>query len=108
MKESYSEGIASHTGPESCAASREAIGEALTGVRAGQDIEPRKVGKFVGADAHHRAWKATICRPSSRGRRDPRAVVDPVHVRKLLAREPGELVCGLAKMVARSALLAER
>ena len=49
MKESYSEGIANHTGPESCAGSREAIGEALTGVRAGQDIEPRKVGKIRGS-----------------------------------------------------------
>ena len=32
MKESYGEGVASHTGPESCAAVR----EALTGVRAGR------------------------------------------------------------------------
>ena len=32
MKESYSEGVASHTGPESCA---------LTGGNAGQGIEPR-------------------------------------------------------------------
>jgi hypothetical protein len=32
MEESYGEGIASHTGPESCAAVR----EALTGVRAGR------------------------------------------------------------------------
>ena len=32
MQESYGEGLAAHTGPESCAAVR----EALTGVRAGQ------------------------------------------------------------------------
>ena len=32
MKESYGEGLATHTGPESCAAVR----EALTGVRAGR------------------------------------------------------------------------
>ena len=32
MKESYGEGLATHTGPESCAAIR----EALTGVRAGR------------------------------------------------------------------------
>ena len=35
MKESYGEGQAGHTGPESCAGGCEAAGEALTGVRAG-------------------------------------------------------------------------
>jgi len=36
MKESYSEGLASHAGPESCAGVREGTGEALTGVHTGQ------------------------------------------------------------------------
>ena len=36
MKESYAEGIATHSGPESCGASRKGSGEALTGVRAGR------------------------------------------------------------------------
>ena len=36
MKESYGEGPASHTGPESCADGRKAAGEALTGEDAGQ------------------------------------------------------------------------
>ena len=36
MKESYGEGIASHTGPESCATVREGWDEALTGERAGR------------------------------------------------------------------------
>jgi hypothetical protein len=35
MKESYGEGIANHTGPESCAVVREDGGEALTRVRTG-------------------------------------------------------------------------
>ena len=35
MQESYGEGLATHTGPESCANGRKAEGEALTGVRAG-------------------------------------------------------------------------
>src|SRR6266567_7830314 len=35
MEESYGEGLATHTGPESCAVGREVGGEALTGVRAG-------------------------------------------------------------------------
>ncbi|MGH8524501.1 MAG: hypothetical protein ACREXY_09870 [Gammaproteobacteria bacterium] len=36
MKESYGEGLATHTGPESCGAAREGGVEALTGVRAGR------------------------------------------------------------------------
>jgi hypothetical protein len=35
MKESYGEGLATHTDPESCAASRKGWGEALTGAPAG-------------------------------------------------------------------------
>jgi hypothetical protein len=35
MEEPYGEGLASHTDPESCAASREAGHEALTGAHAG-------------------------------------------------------------------------
>ena len=38
MKESYGEGPASHTGPESCVGRRKAAGEALTGVHAGQPL----------------------------------------------------------------------
>ena len=36
MKESYGEGVATHTDPESCGAVREDGVEALTGARAGQ------------------------------------------------------------------------
>ena len=36
MKESHDEGPASHIGPESCGGGRKAVGEALTGVHAGQ------------------------------------------------------------------------
>ncbi len=35
------EGPATHNDPESCAGIREEVGEALTGARAGQAIEPR-------------------------------------------------------------------
>lgn len=57
MKVSYSEGLAIHTGSESCVVVREGKGEALTGVRAGQplsrEIEPssRKRWLLLGADA---------------------------------------------------------
>ena len=36
MKESYGEGVATHTAPESCGAARKDSVEALTGVRAGR------------------------------------------------------------------------
>jgi hypothetical protein len=34
----YGEGVANHIGPESCAGSREGVGEALTGERTGQPL----------------------------------------------------------------------
>jgi hypothetical protein len=56
MKESCSEGLASHTGPESCSGVREVAGEALTGVRTGRvssrEINaPPRGGLLWGADA---------------------------------------------------------
>jgi len=51
MRELYGEGLAIHAGPESCVRVREDAGEALTGVRAGWAIEPRKLNKVRGADA---------------------------------------------------------
>jgi hypothetical protein len=38
----HDEGVANHIDPESCAGVREGVGEALTGERIGQAIEPRK------------------------------------------------------------------
>lgn len=43
MEVPHGEGVASRTGPESCAYGREVVGEALTGERAGWVIEPRKI-----------------------------------------------------------------
>ena len=50
MKESYSEGLASHAGPESCGVTREGGVEALTGVRAGRVLS-RVIREVSGADA---------------------------------------------------------
>ncbi len=50
MQVPYSEGLANHTDPESCAVHREGQGEALTGEGAGWAIEPRK-SITRGADA---------------------------------------------------------
>ena len=41
MKESDTEGVAHHGGPESCVGVRKGDGEAWTGVPAGRAIEPR-------------------------------------------------------------------
>ena len=49
MKESHVEGLATHDGPESCAGSREGVGEALTGVRAGR-VFSRERTLLRGAD----------------------------------------------------------
>jgi hypothetical protein len=44
MKVSCGEGIASHTGPESCGDDREVVVEALTGERAGWVLGPSSCG----------------------------------------------------------------
>ena len=51
MKESYGKGVATHTGPESCAVAREGEGEALTGGRAGQVLSREIHDPLRGADA---------------------------------------------------------
>jgi hypothetical protein len=47
----YGEGLASHSGPESCVDGRKVVGEALTGGAASRDIEPRKSHKEQDASA---------------------------------------------------------
>ena len=50
MQESYSEDLASHTGPESCASVRKDRGEALTGGSAGKLLS-REIRRVRRADA---------------------------------------------------------
>src|SRR5260370_17653231 len=52
MKEPYGEGLASHTGSESCAYSRKAGSEALTGAHAGGGLS-RDMLKNQSADVVH-------------------------------------------------------
>ena len=89
MKESYVEGVAGHNGPESCGDARKGVVEALTGVRAGRAFS-RERQLPPGRRRCRRGRKATPDAPLSRGAAGPRAVRDPVHVRKHLAREPGD------------------
>ena len=57
MKFPYGEGVANHTGPESCVDTRKGIGEALTGeMRAGQ-LSRERYGKLWGADAVHKSGR---------------------------------------------------
>ncbi len=82
MKESYGEGVASHTVPESCVAARKDGDEALTGVRAGRPLN-REIESTVarrslrGADAYDLMRKATHRASLSQDVRGPRAVEDP-------------------------------
>jgi hypothetical protein len=53
VRVSYGEGLASHSGPESCVYIRKGVGEALTGGAASRDIEPRKSHRERDASAVH-------------------------------------------------------
>jgi hypothetical protein len=66
MQESYGEGLAAHTGPESCAAVR----EALTGVRAGR-VFSRERRLLRDADAVEEGGRPHPARRSRKTRRGP-------------------------------------
>jgi hypothetical protein len=66
MQESYGEGLAAHTGPESCAAVR----EALTGVRAGR-VFSRERNSLRDADAVEEGGRPHPARRQRKTRRSP-------------------------------------
>ena len=70
MKESYSEGLAIHAGPESCGGARKSTAEALTGVRAGQ-VFSRERDFLRGADAVRRSGRRDSLHRYREMRRDP-------------------------------------
>jgi hypothetical protein len=70
MKESYGEGLASHTDPESCGAAREDRVEALTGARAGR-VYSRERTSLRGADAVRRGGRLHPVRRYRETQRDP-------------------------------------
>ena len=89
MKESYIEGIAIHDDPESCAVSRKAAREALTGAHAGsvlsREIRSTRAPTLLSeAEGHisQRRYRESL--------RWPCAVADPMHVWNLL-RENREI-----------------
>src|ERR1700720_1887912 len=88
----HDEEVANRIGPESCAAAREGISEALTGECTGQPLS-RESTLFPGADVV----------PVTEGNTDGRDIASAQtarrglrhwHVRTLLAREPGDLMVG--------------
>ena len=70
MKESYGEGVATHTDPESCGAVRKDGVEALTGARAGQ-VNSRERTFLRGADAVRRSGRQHPAHRYREMRRDP-------------------------------------
>ena len=89
MKESHGKGPASRPDPESCVDGRKAAGEALTGAHAGQPSSC-EITSVRGADAVDRSGRQHRGSTLMASRRGPRAVEDPAHAWKLLAREPGD------------------
>src|SRR3954447_13881503 len=83
----YGEGVATHTGPESCGCGREAAREALTGVRAGQvwSGESNAVRVAYGVVAAEGNRRGSV---TARTRATPRRLR---HVRTSPAWEPGDL-----------------
>ena len=69
MEELCVEGLATHGGPESCVASREGRGEALTGARIGRAMEPRNVA--IGVLTLFKRWKAILRVALARAARGP-------------------------------------
>ena len=101
MKVHYGEGVATHTGPESCALRREASREALTGVCVGQVVSGES-NVVRGADAVVAAEGNRGGCDSARIRTTPRRL-GPWHAHTPPAREPGELRHRPARPIRRAA-----
>ncbi len=89
MQVPHGEGVANHADPESCVVARKGRGEALTGERAGRVLS-RESKYFGGPTASSVTEGNTEQIVISPELFRPRVVVDPVHARKLLTREPGD------------------
>jgi len=70
MKESYGEGLATHTDPESCGATCKGRVEALAGARAGR-VFSRESSFLRGADAVRRSGRLHPVRRYRETQRDP-------------------------------------
>ena len=75
MQVRCTEGLANHSGPESCTGIREGVSEALTGERAGQPLSCERLKSRV--PTRFETWKATRRGALLRASRRPDVVVDP-------------------------------
>lgn len=82
MKVSYVEGLASHSGPESCLDDPQGRGEALTGGRAGRPLSRESI--LRGADAVRRCGRPySVCRYRETPRDPARSETPCMHARNL-------------------------
>jgi hypothetical protein len=88
MKESHGEGVATRTGPESCAGTRKGGREALTGERAGRVLSRER--ETPGRRRCGRKRKATLDALPGQGAARSRAVVDPESMHGDTSRENRE------------------
>jgi hypothetical protein len=91
MKESHGEGVAPHTGPESCVAVREGGSEALTGEWAGQ-VFSRESNRLRDADAVEEGGRPHPARRHRETRRSPARSETPSMFRHT-SRENRESPC---------------
>ena len=88
MREPYGEAVATRTGPEPCRCGGNDASEALVGVRAGWPWS-RESFLSPGRRGCSLEPKAIPVASLSRDAAGPRAVEDPMHVRRLSAQELG-------------------
>ena len=88
MKESYTEELASHGGPDHALATREGAAKRWIGVHAGRAIEPRN-GSCPGCRRAHARRKAIPSVALSRVAGGPRGVEEPEHVCDLFMPRAG-------------------
>jgi RNA-directed DNA polymerase len=77
MREPHGEGVATHSGPESCGVVRKGGTEALTGVRTGQALSREIWETLWGADAVERSGRPRPVRRYRQTQRDPARSKNP-------------------------------
>src|SRR4029450_4133607 len=102
MEEPYTEGVATHGGPEPCVGDPRGRSEALDRGTHRPAIEPRN-GENRGADAVMTGGRQHRRRRYARVAGGPREVGEPVHVRNLHARGPGDPTIALPPGTVRAA-----
>lgn len=96
MKEPYAEGLATHSGHESCAGGREATREALDSGMYRLGIEPRKTSK-IRVPTQFRHAEGNIFDVVKQDVIELYVVGDPTHVQKSVTREPGDPAINLGR-----------